>query len=226
MLIHGGYWRARWHADLMNAMAVDMTTRGLATWNLEYRRIGHRGGGWPGTFEDVAAGADALAGVAAGANLDPARVVVIGHSAGGQLGLWLAARSGLAAGQPGAGPHVVPRGVVALAGVCDLAEASRLNLSDGAVVDLLGGPPALVPDRYAAASPVELVPLGIPQVLVHGQDDDAVPLEMSRRHHRAAVAAGDRCDLMVLSGVDHFDVIDPSSAAWAPIMAGVHDLLA
>jgi dipeptidyl aminopeptidase/acylaminoacyl peptidase len=207
VLVHGGYWRALWHADLMNALAVDLCNRGLATWNLEYRRLGNPGGG-----------------VAARARLDLGRVLVVGHSAGGQLALWLAARHRLAAGLPGAGPRLRPRGVVSLAGVCDLVEAARQRLSDGAAVELLGGTPEEVPERYAAASPAELAPLGVPQVLVHGDDDDLVPVAMSRRQLQVATAAGDEARLLLIPGADHFDLIDPASAAWATTVDALSDL--
>lgn len=226
VLVHGGYWRALWHADLMNALAVDLCNRGLATWNLEYRRLGNPGGGWPGTFDDAGAGTDALVDVAARARLDLGRVLVVGHSAGGQLALWLAARHRLAAGLPGAGPRLTPRGVVSLAGVCDLAEAARQRLSDGAAVELLGGTPEEVPERYAAASPAELAPLGVPQVLVHGDDDDLVPVAMSRRQLQVATAAGDEARLLLIPGTDHFDLIDPASAAWATAVDALSDLYA
>ena len=112
-------------------------------------------------------------------------------------------------------PRLVPRLAVALAGVCDLHEAARLRLSSGAVLDLLGGDPVDVPDRYAIASPTTRLPIGVPQLLIHGDRDDSVPLEISRRHAAAALAAGDACELVELSGVDHLALIDPGSAAWA-----------
>lgn len=215
VLIHGGYWRAMWRADLMNALAVDLTQRGFATWNLEYRRVGNSGGGWPGTFDDVGAGFDHLLDLDQRASLDLARVGVVGHSAGGQLALWLGSRPGQRPGMPGAEPRLVPAGIVALAGVCDLVEAARLRLSEGAVIELLGGLPDDVPDRYAAASPVQLVPLRVPQLLVHGDRDDLVPLAMSRTQSRLATAAGDRAELLAIAGADHFDVMDPRTSAWA-----------
>jgi acetyl esterase/lipase len=216
VLIHGGYWRARYDLRLQDPLVPDLAGRGWAVWNLEYRRLGwRRGGGWPATFEDVAAGIDQLGRL--DAPLDLARVVVIGHSAGGHLALWAAARRGLPAGAPGAEPAVRPAAAVAQAGVTDLREAARLHLSSDAAPSLLGGPPGKLPRRYDAASPIERLPLGLPQLLVHGDADDSVPIDLSRRYARRAREAGDPCELVELPGCGHFEHLDPSSHAWGVV---------
>jgi acetyl esterase/lipase len=207
VVIHGGFWRARYDRTLMDAVCADLATRGWAAWNLEYRRIGPGGnGGWPATFDDVSAGIDQLARL--DAPIDIGRVVTIGHSAGGHLALWAATR---------AESQVPVYAVVGQAAVTDLAQASRLGLSDGAVDELLGGGPGEVPDRYAAASPVQRLPLGVPTLLVHGARDDTVPVTFSLEFRAAAVAAGDPCDLVVAEHDGHFEHIDPASAAWATV---------
>ena len=232
ILIHGGYWRARYGLDLMNGLAEDLAKRGHAAWNIEYRRIGNPGGGWPGTFLDVALATDFLRKLAPSYTLDLQRVVPIGHSAGGHLALWLAARpriplfvnnSPLAGSQqPGNNEETATplmlAGAISLAGVVDLEMAWRLHLSNGAVVELLGGSVADVPERYAAASPAAMLPLGVPQVLIHGTNDDNVPLQVSQAYTNAARAANDPVTYIELAGVDHFDVIDPHSHAWAITM--------
>jgi acetyl esterase/lipase len=222
IVVHGGYWRAGYGRELGSPLAADLASYGVAAWNIEYRRVGSGvggGGGWPTTFLDVAAAVDALATAAAtvpGAQrLDLDRIAVVGHSAGGQLALWIAARPKLAAGVPGADPGVVVRGAVSQAGVLDLVGGYERRLSNGAIGDLLGGSPAEVPERYAIGSPYELLPLGIPVTVVYGTDDDAVPIEQSERYAAAAAAAGDDVEFVRLPGVDHFALIDPSSAAWA-----------
>lgn len=223
VLLHGGYWRARYRLDLMHALAADLAARGYAAWNLEYRRADTPGGGWPGTFADVAAGLDALAGLAERFPLDLGRVTVIGHSAGGQLALWAAARRPAAGPRPAgprpAGARVTAALAVSLAGVCDLAAAADLRLSDGAAISLLGGSPAEVPAVYAAASPLALLPLGVRQLIVHGTMDGNVPFDLSERYAAAARAAGDACAFLPLAGADHFDVIDPASPAWAAVLS-------
>jgi acetyl esterase/lipase len=221
VLVHGGFWRERWDRTLMTPLAADLARRGLACWNLEYRRVGQDGGGWPGTFEDVAAGIDALRRVD---GVDDGRVVVVGHSAGGHLALWSAARRRLPRGAPGAKPGVVPRAVVALAGVCDLAAGSRERLGDGAVDALMGGGPDDLPNRYAVASPAALLPIGVPQLLVHGSRDEHVPPSQSREHLAAAQAAGDEAGLLE-PDADHFDVVDAEHDAWRSVAARLTDLL-
>jgi len=188
VLVHGGFWRAAYDRHLMDELCRDLAGRGWSTWNLEYRRLGD-GGGWPATFEDVETAIAAI----------DAPAVAIGHSAGGHLALWAAAR--------GLVTHAVSQ-----AGVTDLAEAARLGLSRGIVDELLA------PEAYALASPIELLPLGVPQLLVHGDDDDTVPVALSRAYHAAAVAAGDRVDLVTLPGVGHYEHLDPSSAAWRAVI--------
>ncbi len=160
MLLHGGAWSARYDLSLMAALVADLAARGWAVWNLEYRRVGRRsGGGWPQTGEDVLAGIDLLAQL--DAPLDLERVVVIGHSAGGQLALWAAGR------RRAADVPVRVRAAVAQAGVVDLEAAARHGSSE--VLEFLGGDPGEVPGRYADASPTARLPLGVPQLLVHGE---------------------------------------------------------
>jgi acetyl esterase/lipase len=225
VLIHGGYWRAQYTKRLMRRMATAVTDEGWAAWNIEYRRIGRfgGGGGWPTTFADVADAVDALTRVP---GVDLGRVVTCGHSAGGQLALWAAARHRLGAGTVGASPKVRPRGAVSLAGVVDLRRAADLGLGAGVVPELLGGGPDRVPERYAAVSPAALLPLGVGQVLVHGLDDETVPPDMSERYVADAVAAGDTDTTYVpVDGVDHMAVINPASAAWPPIRDAIERLL-
>jgi acetyl esterase/lipase len=215
MVLHGGFWRARYRLDLMRDLCLDLAGRGYAAWNLEYRRLGPLSrGGWPATFEDVAAGTDRLADVQ---GLDLRTVVAIGHSAGGHLALWTAARARLHANAPGTSPRVRVTHVVAQAGISDLEEAARLRLSAGAAAQLLGGSPEQQPERYAVASPTRLLPLGVPQLLVHGEDDAIVPVQMSRDFHALARHAGYQCDLAALPSIGHFEHLDPSSAAWRAV---------
>jgi acetyl esterase/lipase len=207
VVVHGGYWRARYDLSLMTGLCEDLARRGLAAWNLEYRRVGN-GGGWPETFLDVAAGVDALAEI--DAPIDLGRVGAVGHSAGGHLALWVTARARLPAGVPGAEPRVVPRAVVSQAGVADLRLAAVTAPSDEPTGALLRGRD----DVYELASPRELLPLGASQLVLHGDRDDTVSMRISESYAAAATAAGDDCELRVLPHTGHFEHIDPSSDAW------------
>jgi acetyl esterase/lipase len=216
VLVHGGFWRAHYDRTLQWHVAGDLCERGFAVWNVEYRRVGD-GGGWPATFEDVAAAVDALDGTG-DERLDLGRVVIVGHSAGGHLALWAAGRAGLPDGAPGAGPRVRPVAAVAQAGVVDLDEASRLRLSYAAVHELLGGSPDEQPERYELASPRRRLPLGVPLLLVHGDRDGNVPVEMSQAFAAAAEAAGDECELVVVSGEGHAEHLEPDSRMWRAVV--------
>ncbi len=219
VFFHGGYWRARYDLTYLNFACHALAEQGFAVWNVEYRRVGAPGGGWPGTFDDVLAALDHLARLAQRFPLDLQRVVLCGHSAGGHLALWTAA-------QVSRGRVAVPglRGVVALAPVSDLHDAWERHLSQDAVVELLGGSPVEVADRYDAASPAQLLPLGIPQVVIHGTADDAVPFAMSEQYVTRATTAGDRAALVPLEGQGHFEVIDPGSSAWPVVVLAIRSL--
>jgi acetyl esterase/lipase len=190
VVLHGGFWRDRYDRQLMDRLCADLAARGYTAWNVEYRRLGS-GGGWPATGDDVRTAIQALAGPGA---------VAIGHSAGGHLALWAAAEG-------------LVRRAVGQAAVCDLGEARRLGLGDGVVDDLLADEAGL-----EAASPAERLPLGVPQLLVHGEDDAIVPVSMSREYAGAARAAGDDVELVTLAGVGHFEHLDPGSEAWAAVV--------
>jgi acetyl esterase/lipase len=203
IVIHGGYWRARYDLKHIGHMCEALTRDGFATWSLEYRRLGNPGGGWTGTFDDVKAGAAHLKKIAKGKALDLTRTIAAGHSAGGHLVLWLAKQNA-----------VELRGVVALAPVADLRSAWELKLSNSVVNELLGGSPEKVPERYKSASPMEMLPLGVRQEIIHGDKDDVVPVTMSRAYGDAAVMAGDRASMLEVLGAGHFELIDPRSEAW------------
>jgi acetyl esterase/lipase len=213
LVIHGGCWRAYWQLDLMDALCRDLVARGIAAWNIEYRRLG-QGGGWPMSLIDVGAAADLLDLLSARYPLDLARLVAVGHSAGGHLALWTAARHRLGRGAPGSDPVVRVVSVLVLAGISDLREGFRQGTCDHAVYELLGGPPDSVPERYTHASPAELLPLGVPQVLVHGSDDEDVDPSITDLYAERARALGDQINEIRRDGFDHFDVINPRSAIW------------
>lgn len=222
IVIHGGFWRARYDLEHIGHLCVALTRAGLATWSLEYRRLGNPGGGWPGAFLDVAAGADYLRQLAGSCPLDLGRVVAVGHSAGGHLAAWLAGRHRIAPGSPLHAESPLPlRGVVPLAGVLDLRRAFELRLSAGVTGELMGGSPEEYPDRYAAASPAELLPLGVRQLLLHGTADESVPYAISRDYAAAARAAGDDAELVTLPGAGHYEVIDPRAAEWPQVERAV-----
>lgn len=226
VVLHGGYYRARYCLDYMGHVCAALTAAGAATWNVEYRRLGNPGGGWSGTLLDVAQAADHLRALAEQYPLDLTRVVAIGHSAGGQLAAWLAGRHRLPAGSTVVAENpLLITGVVSLAGVLDLRRGFALRLSDDVIRQFLGGSPDEHPDRYDAASPIALVPLGVRQILVHGSDDEHVPYELSRRYYDAARAAGDDVELLTLPGVGHFEIVDPRSREWPSVAAAINSLL-
>jgi acetyl esterase/lipase len=206
VVLHGGYWQPPWTKLIMRPLCLDLVRRGWAAWNVEYRRLGRDGGGWPQTFDDVATAIDHLAELADPA-LDLARVTLLGHSAGGQLALWGGGRPELPAGAPGAAPRVRGQQVLAMAAVCDLVRAGR------PARELLGGSPDEVPERYAQADPMRRLPLRVPVGLVHAHGDETISAQRSRAYAAAARAAGGDVTLVEPPG-GHRDPIDPRSTAW------------
>ena len=230
VLIHGGFWRTGFDLSLMDALAADVVAHGWAAWNVEYRKVGEEGGGWPGTFVDVAAAVDHLAVLGAADDsrtavaLDLDRVAVAGHSAGGHLAAWTAVRDGLPAGAPGADPTVSPVAVVSQAGVVDLRRAVDDDLGGGAAVGLMGASPDDEPDRYDLGSPIERVPTGVAVRCVHGRGDDIVPFDQSEGYVAAATEAGDEAVLAPFDG-DHFPVLDPTHVSWTETLAWLRPFL-
>ncbi len=223
--IHGGYWRNRYGLDHLGHLCAALTAQGAVTWNLEYRRVGDPGGGWPGTFKDIAGGSRYLVDHARELDIDPSRVIVLGHSAGGHLAAWLASMPNVPVDSAVRAEPLALRGAATLAGLLDLQRAWELHLSDDAVVELLGGSPQKVPNRYLTASPIALVPTAMPILIAHGMDDDIVPIEMSERYRAAILRTGGVAAMPMLPRTDHFDIIDPDSRAWPTVAAAVRALL-
>ncbi len=226
IVIHGGCWRSKYNLDHIASFCDALARSGVATWSLEYRRIGDPGGGWPGTFQDVARGTDHLRALVRGYSLDLSRVIAVGHSAGGHLALWLAARRRLSKDGPIYSADPLPlRGVISLAGVADLRRAEADGVCRDAVIQLLGGTAAKVSERFRQSSPIELLPLGVPQRLIHGVSDHTVPLDLVRQYETAARKSGDDVKLTVLEEAGHFELIAPRSSAWPTVEGAVLSLL-
>jgi acetyl esterase/lipase len=216
--LHGGYWRAKYSLDHAGHLCAALTAQGIATANVEYRRVGNEGGAWPNTFADIRTSYQFLRQHAAEHNVDATRMAVMGHSAGGQLALCLAAHE-----------SSVTR-VVSLAGVVDLQRAYQLHLSNDAVVEFLRGTPTEVPDHYREADPMQRSILQARQWLIHGSADEVVPPAFSRDYASAKQkrVGKEREDvhLLEISGANHFDLIDPRTSAWRRVEQVVLDLLA
>jgi acetyl esterase/lipase len=201
MNIHGGYWRAKYNLAHAGHLCAALTAKGVATWNIEYRRVGNPGGGWPHTFEDVANAYRYVPQIAKKYNLDATRMVVMGHSAGGQLALCLA------------GHESSVKNAVSLAGVDDLQQAFAQHLSNDAVVDFLGGKPTEVTDHYREADPMQLK-IKATQWLIHGLADDIVPSSFSHEYVALKKGSGEDAHLLEIAAAGHFELIDPRSTAW------------
>ena len=233
MFVHGGWWKAAYGLEYGGHLCAALKAAGIATWSIEYRRVGDADGGWPGTFEDVAAGYDYLPALARSYPVDLSRVVVAGHSAGGHLAFWLAGRPHLPETGPLAGlrKSMPMKGVVALAGAVDLRLTIDLagwftfSHDKHEVEDFMGGSPAEHPERYRAGNPGDLLPLNVPQWLLQGTEDDQIPPQLPARWADRGRQMGERVTVDMIPGADHFDVVDPESKAWPRVMAAIANAL-
>ena len=231
VVIHGGCWLADLPGtELMAYLSDDLRKHGYAVWSIDYRRIGEDGGGYPGTFADTAAAMEKLQHIAPAENLDLRKVVTIGHSAGGHLATWSAARPRLAKTSPLAMQSPLPiTGVVSLAGINDLKSYRATGPS------ACGGPPtidALVDakartgaDLYADTSPAALLPIGVRQIVISGSLDKIVPPAFGQDYAAAAAKKGDAVKEITIESAGHFELIDPTSDAWKTIRAEIDALM-
>jgi acetyl esterase/lipase len=227
LMVHGGCWQtAVAERTIMNWIAADLRGRGIAVWNVEYRGVDRPGGGYPGTFLDVAAAADALRAQAAVHHLDLSRLVAVGHSAGGHLALWLAARPRLPASSPLHGAHPLPiHAVVSLGGLPDLEAASTTENGCGTEVAGRLVDAAHRANPYVDTSVPRLAPLGVPQILVNGRQDRIIPLAFVEGYAAPMRAAGDRVEVHLIDATGHVELITPGTAAWAAARAAIDQLL-
>lgn len=230
ILIHGGCFKAAYATSgYLGPMGDALEDDGIATWNIEYRRLGEAGGGWPGTYLDVGHAVDHLRTLARAHRLDLGRVVIVGHSAGGHLAMWAAARARVPEDSPiDADDPLQVRGVIDLAGPLDLTaniSGYEALCNDTVITDLLGGTPTAVPERYAQASPAKLIPTGVPQVVFIGEYEEFVPRPFAEAYVRAAAGAGDPVRLILIPGVGHFELASPQASPWPRVEAAIRSLL-
>ncbi len=225
LMIHGGCWQAALPGPELLAFQADaLRAAGVAVWSISYRRVGHPGGGYPGTFQDVARGTDRLRTIAQRYSLDLTRFVATGHSAGGHLALWAAARRQLPASNAlkGDAPLRIPT-VVAVAGIPDLAYASRTALCGPSVDQLLNGPPTAA--TLQDTSPLALLPLNTRQTLIHGAQDRIVPVAASEAYREKAAALGDKVELVTRDDAGHFELIAPWTPAGKAVVQRILDAI-
>jgi len=233
VFIHGGWWKSEYDLSYAGYLCDALKRDGIAVWSLEYRRVGSTGGGWPTTFQDVAAGFEYLKWVAKKYLLDLSRVYTIGHSAGGHLAFWLAGRfhidphSEVSLPPPG----IAIRGAIALAGAVGLQLTIRLSgygmfAHDRIeVIELMGGGPERFPDRYRNGDPASLLPLAAPQLLIQGTKDDQIPPDLPAEWTKLAYQRGSPASVHMIPGADHFDIVDPNSKAWPAVMESIRAMI-
>ncbi|WP_432547309.1 alpha/beta hydrolase family protein [Kineococcus sp. SYSU DK004] len=216
VLVHGGGYMARTDRRNLNLHVADLVGRGWPVLNTDYRGYDDDGGGWTGTFTDVATAVDMAAEAAAQHGLPLERTAVVGHSAGGHLALWAAARPRLPEGAPGSGPRVVPAVAASMSGVLH-PTALGGETGDPNVVAVFGGPADVVDQHYALGDPTRLVPLGVPLRVVHGTADDTVPVTQTQEFADAATAAGDTVSLQLFEGGTHVDPLYVGEETWGSV---------
>ena len=202
--IHGGYWRVQYDLEYLGHLCAALSARGIATANVEYRRVGNAGGGWPGTFSDIRSAYQFVMQQAQRNGFDARQVIVLGHSAGAQLALCLASHEA----------HLA--GAISLAGVIDLQRAYELHLSNDAVANFFGGTPNQVADHYREADPMQLA-IRARQCIIHGVEDDIVPPGLSKHYVGAKLKAKEDARLVMIPDAGHFEIVDPRSGAWATV---------
>ena len=233
VFIHGGWWQSTYDLEYGGHLCAALKALGIATWSIEYARVGNPGGGWPGTMQNVAAGFDFLTNLAQTYPLDLKRIVVMGHSAGGHLAFWLAGRRHIPAESPlhNPQPTLELRGVIGLAAaadlrlVIDLGGLFQFTSGKPSTRSLMGGLPVEVPDRYRAANPGDLLPLNVPQILLQGTQDDQIPAALPSRYAENARRQGDHVTVTMIPNADHFDVVDPESPAWPTVRSAIQQTL-
>ncbi|MDQ2819929.1 MAG: alpha/beta hydrolase [Pseudomonadota bacterium] len=222
VLVHGGCWtRAFGGIGQLRNMAGALTARGIAVWNVEYRRVDEEGGGYPGTYQDINAALDLLSTKAVTHRLDLQRIVAVGHSAGGQLVQWLAGRGRIAASSPLFQAHPLPvREIVSLGGLADLRREQALIKSscDRDMVDLTGLPSAARPDVFSDTNAAELMPNGSHTTLISGELDTVSPPRVAHDYAARAQQAGDRAEVVILPGASHYDEVATSSPSWPAVL--------
>lgn len=229
VLVHGGCFRDFASASSIGPMGDALKREGIASWSIEFRRLGQPGAGWPGTYLDVGSAIDALKASASQHRLDLTRVVFVGHSAGAHLAHWAAGRHRVS---PQSAIYreapLIPRGVVNLAGRMDMAEGIEgyEKICGRPVVhEMMGGAPSEVPDHYAAASPSSLAPTGVPQTMIWGEFEDNVPEAELLSFVTHAEASGDRIEVIKVPGVGHFETASPNTVAWPTVRAAIFELI-
>ena len=232
VFFHGGWWKSEYDLGYAGYLCSALARAGIACWSVEYRRVGASGGGWPATFLDAAAGFDFIGNIADEHHLDLSRVLVMGHSAGAHLAFWIAGRHHIEPASEVFVPRkILPRAAIALAGAVDLrltielAGTGNFAHDKDEVLHLMGGSPERVPDRYRAGNPGDLLPLSANQILVQGTADDQIPPELPIRWQDRSRHMGSTASVSMIAGADHFDVVDPESAAWALVEREVRGAL-
>lgn len=227
IFIHGGCWLSDYNLDHVSTVCADLVKEGYAVWTPEYRRVGNEGGGYPNTFKDIQAGVDFARTLADIYPLDLEKVVIMGHSAGGHLALWLATQQNLAKNSRLYNANPLPiKGVISLAGITDLKAYDAIgNDCSTAVAKLMGGTAEKMDSRYYKGSPIHLLPADVPLRLIHGAKDAIVPIGQSETFAKKAAAKGVDVKVLTIEEGGHFDMVSPYSEAWSVIKKELAELI-
>lgn len=218
IVIHGGCYLAKYDLNYMGEISKSLSDQAYATWNIEYRRVGNKGGGWPGTFLDVADAADYLRHIAPRYNLDLKKVFVIGHSSGGQLAIWLAARDQIKSDSELFRENPLSiHTAAALAPVANIARRFRQENCDNSAAGLMGGSPEEQAERYRQVSPVEMLPIQTPQIIFLGQQDSAARHDETENYLKRAKALGMPVEFVSVPDSGHIDLVVPGTSAWESV---------